>query len=42
LRLGCLLSLNRRVTARVGYSYLRRYADERGSTGIEAGLGWRF
>jgi hypothetical protein len=42
LRLGCLFSLNRRVAARVGYSYLRRYADERGSTGIEAGLGWRF
>ncbi len=42
LRLGCLLSVNRRITARVGYSYLRRYADERGSTGLEVGLGWRF
>jgi hypothetical protein len=42
LRLGSIVGLSRRVTLRLGWSYLRRYADERGSTGIEAGIGWRF
>lgn len=42
LRLGGLVSLRGRLALRFGWSYLRRYTDERGSTGVEAGIGWRF
>jgi len=38
LRAGIIISLSDRVVARSGNSYLRRYADERGSKGVEAGI----
>jgi opacity protein-like surface antigen len=41
-RAGVIVSLSRRLVARSGYSYLRRYTDERGSAGLEAGIGYRF
>lgn len=42
LRAGVFVSLSRRLVLRFSYSYLRRYTDERGSQGLEAGIGYRF
>ena len=42
LRAGGIVSLSERVVFRTGYSYLRRYIDERPSHGIDVGLGYRF
>ncbi|MDP2325942.1 MAG: hypothetical protein Q8N51_18205 [Gammaproteobacteria bacterium] len=41
-RAGAIVNLSRRVVLRSGYSYLRRYTDERASEGLEAGIGFRF
>lgn len=41
-RAGSIVNLSPRVVLRSGYSYLRRYADERPSQGLEAGIGYRF
>lgn len=41
-RAGAIVNLSRRVVWRSGYSYLRRYSDERPSQGVEAGIGYRF
>ena len=42
LRAGVFVSLSRRLVLRFSYSYLRRYVDEKGSQGLEAGIGYRF
>jgi opacity protein-like surface antigen len=42
LRVGVIVSLSRRLVLRSGYSYVRHYTDERGSRGLEAGIGYRF
>jgi opacity protein-like surface antigen len=42
LRAGAIVGLGRRIVLRAGYSYLRFYADEPGSTGLEVGAGYRF
>jgi len=41
-RAGVIGSLSQKLVARFGYSYLRHYADERGSHGLEVGIGYRF
>ena len=41
-RAGVIVSLSRKFVLRSGFSYLRRYADERGSKGLEVGAGYRF
>lgn len=41
-RTGAIVSLSQKLVVRTGYSYLRRYADERGSQSLEVGLGYRF
>jgi opacity protein-like surface antigen len=42
LRAGTIGNVTPRFVVRAGYLYLRRYADERPSHGLEFGIGYRF
>lgn len=42
LRGGTIVSLTRRAVFRVEYSLLRKYIDERASSGVSVGIGYRF